>query len=223
MSDQVSGKFSEKIMRYGEVATHIRTPEEPRGLALIAHGNALSPNDPLVLTIRNAMNARGLTTIIPDLGTQEGFDDPGAIHAAFAKKVKTAFDGYIADHPDAPASLAFVGHSLGGAAIISLAKDYPVAELTILDPTPLDREIFRGLNCPTAVILSNVRSFKSSGTRMQRDIAELSPHPGPHVLHQLATSPERPLGHMFRGNEADVARILRATPDSPAPEPHPEP
>lgn len=222
MNNQVFGKISEKIIHYDDVQTHIRTPEGAEKIAFIAHGSAVHPNDPLILTMRDAMNAQGFITVIPDLGTQADFGDPGQIHAAFAAKMKTAIDGYAKDHQGTPKTYTFIGHSIGGAAMLSLAKDYTVDKLTVLDPTPLDSNIFKGVNCPTDVILSSVRSFKSSGRRMQADIAQLSPHQGPHKLHQLSTSSERALGHMFRGNETDIAHILRQN-DDQTPAPHPEP
>lgn len=187
----------EKQVTYGQTKAFIRIPEEPTGLAFIAPGAQVGANDPLMRTIRDSYEDRGMATVIADLGQSElQENDAFNVHADFTTKLQQVIDGYMADNDYTPDSFELAGHSMGGAAAITVANHNPVSSLTVLDPTPMSDEQIKDVDCPTTMILSKVRSFNNSGKRMYATLEDSGMANG---LHELDTSKDRSEGHLFEG------------------------
>tara|TARA_R110002095_G_scaffold192491_1_gene170387 strand:- start:473 stop:1141 length:669 start_codon:yes stop_codon:yes gene_type:complete len=208
----------EKHMQYNGSNAHIRIPEEPQGLAFIAPGAAVSPNDPLIQSVRRACEDKGMATVVADLSqTQLITDDPNHVNGHFVTELKNIIDGYMADNEYTPDTFELIGHSMGGSAALMIAQDYPVSALTLLDPTPVSTETLEGIESPTTIIVSNVRSFKASGRRMASTLEDTG---ALTALHEIDTSTERNSGHRFVGATDAIEDIIRSqdiAPPAPTP------
>lgn len=168
----------------------------------------MKTNDPLVKAITEACAAKGQAVVLADLGkTPLNLEDPYNVHGNFSMALQSVIDGYRADNDYMPEAFELIGHSMGGAAVLTLVKDNPVSEITVLDPVPVDPEILKTIDCPAQFILSNVRSFKGAGERMFNQL--VGQGDTPHTLHKIDTSKERDEGHYFRGKTAEVKGVIR--------------
>ncbi len=197
----------EKHVEYNGIEAQIRIPDEPTGLVFIAPGAQISTNAPLIQAIANAHEDRGMATVIANLGGSElEMNDPFNVHKHFTAGLEAVIDGYMKDNAYKPDQFELTGHSMGGAAVMSVAKNHPVSSITALDPTPVHTDVLTNIDSPTTIIISDVRSFKNSGRRM---FSELEPTGMAHELHEIATSKDRNSGHMFEGQEHAVADVIR--------------
>lgn len=197
----------EKYINYGETRAHIRIPENPTGLVFIAPGTDVAISDPLMRALCDACAEKGQATVLADIGkTPHNTSDPFNVQANFVSAMQSIIDGYSADNNYMPAQFELIGHSIGGAAVLSLAKDNPVSQITVLDPVPVNPDILKTIECPAHFILSNVRSFRAVGERMFNQLVGQTDTP--HTLHKIDTSKERDEGHYFRGKTTEVKDIL---------------
>ena len=210
----------EKRAEYDGIAAHIRIPDDPTGLVFIAPGAAVDPNEPLIQSVRNAYEDRGMATVVADLSRTELITSNAQnVHGNFTEELRSVIDGYMSDNGYVPEKFELAGHSMGGAAVLSLTKDYPVSAITLFDPTPVKEETLQTVDCPATVIVSNVRSFRATGHRM---FGTLQQNEG-STLHNIETSPERNSGHRFEGKTQEIEQIIHqydedeTRPDVPAP------
>ena len=206
----------EKHVDYNGSSAHIRIPESPTGLVFIAPGTAEKPNEPLVQTIREAYESKGMATVVADLSeTPLNKDDPFNVHAHFAEEMRNVIDGYMADNEYTPDEFELAGHSAGAAAALSIAgEDYPVSKLTVLDLIPLSTETLQSVECPTNMIVSSVRQYKAPGRRMFNTLEE---NGVAATLHQIETSKEVESGHRFEGALSKVKETIASPePESPS-------
>lgn len=159
-------------------------------------------------TISDACEAKGQAFVLADLGDIPlNREDPCNIHENFIPALRNVIEGYSADNNYMPDTFEIIAHSMGGAAALTLAKDFPISGMTLLDPVLFDGDVLETVNCSTSVVLSDVRSFRSIGQHIFRELSQQSQFP--HTLYQIGTSKEREEGHMFRGQTAEIARIIR--------------
>jgi len=197
----------EKFINYGNTRAHIRILENPTGLVFIAPGAEVKIDDPLLKAIRDSCEAKGQATVLADLGkTPINMENPYNVHGNFTKALQNVIEGYTADNDFMPNKFELIGHSMGGAAVLTLAKDNPVLQITVLDPVPVGPNILKTVECPTNFILSNVRSFRAAGERMFNDLVQQTDIS--HSIHKIETSKKREEGHMFIGATSHVAKIL---------------
>ncbi|PCJ98184.1 MAG: hypothetical protein COA45_08520 [Zetaproteobacteria bacterium] len=203
MVDQVN----EQHVEYGGVPARIHSPENPTGLTFIAPGALVSMDAPLIQAIQKACEEEGRTVVVADLGnTPLITNDPSNVHGNFTKNLQQVIDGYCEDSNYEDNDFGLIGHSMGGAAVLSLADDYAVSAVTVLDPMPVPSEILQNIDCPVNVIISKVRSYRNPGKRM---FNELDGYSDQHMLHEVETSKDMKSGHIFEGQEGEVAKIIR--------------
>lgn len=197
----------EKQVEYGGVSAHISTPENSTGLVFIAPGALVSFDAPLIKSIQAASIEDGRTVVIADLGQTPLIEnDPSNVHGNFDNNLRQVIDGYLDSDDYAGEKLEFIGHSMGGAAVLSLVPEYLVSAVTVLDPMPVTSEKLQDIDCPVNVIISDVRSYRNPGKRM---FNELNDYSDEHVLHEVETSKDMQSGHIFEGQEDEVAQIIR--------------
>ncbi len=197
----------EKKAEYGGVLAHIRIPEEPTGLVFIAPGAQVNVSDDLIEYTRKAAEDKGQATVVAALGGVGFTDDALNVHGKFTDTLKSVIDEYMADNEYTPDDYEMIGHSMGGAAVLSLASDKAVSRITVIDPVPVDTPILNDIHCPTDFVVSNVPSFHRTGKRMHNDMQMNGHNP---VLHKIDTSAEREAGHMFLGQEQQIAAIIQS-------------
>ncbi len=197
---------TEEYVTYEGVNAHIRIPDNPSGLVFIAPGALVSTESPLINAIQNAFEDRGMATVIADIGISEvKMDDPTNVHGDFSKNLQTVIDGYYSTHDYTPDTFELAGHSMGGAASLSITPDNPVSAITVFDPTPAPAERLSQIEAPVTIAVSQIRSFKAAG---HRALERLGGSPNNHSIYELNTSQERHSGHMFVGAEDEIARII---------------
>ncbi len=99
-----------------------------------------------------------------------------------------------------------MAHSMGGAAALEIASGNPnVSMLTLFDPTPVHPNVLESIDCPAHIAVSNVRSFKNSGSKA---FAALEDNNAENSFHAIDTSKERQSGHMFEGQETQVRHVI---------------
>ena len=194
-------------MEYGGVGAYIHSPENPTGLVFIAPGALVSPNSPLIQSIQSACSEDGRRVVVADLGqTPLIFDDPSNVHGNFTNSFQKVIDGYLSDSDYADEPFELIGHSMGGAAALSVLQDYSVSSVTVLDPMPVGSDVLPDIDCPVNVIISKVRSYRNPGKRMFGELADMNDK---HGLFEVETSKDAGLGHVFAGQEDEAAQIIR--------------
>lgn len=197
----------EQQVEYGGVSAHISTPENSTGLVFIAPGALVSLDAPLIKSIQAASVEDGRTVVIADLGQTPLIEgDPSNVHGNFDNNLRQVIDGYLEDNGYADEQFELIGHSMGGSAVLSVASEYPVSAISVLDPMHVAPEKLQDIECPVNVIISDVRSYRNPGKRM---FNELSGYNDQHALHKVETSQNMPSGHIFEGQEDEVAQIIR--------------
>lgn len=203
----------EKHVEYDGVLARVRTPETPTGVTFIAPGALVQMDAPLIQVIQDACEEKGRVVVVADLGqTPLIVDDPSNVHGHFENNFRQVVDGYLEDHNDVGGQFELIGHSMGGAAALCVADDFLLSSITVLDPMPVASETLQGIDCPVNVIISDVRSYRNPGKRM---FNELSDYSDQHTLHEVETSKDMAVGHIFEGQEDEVSQIIR---DYSAPE-----
>lgn len=197
----------EKHVEYDGVLARVRTPETPTGVTFIAPGALVQMDAPLIQAIQNACEEKGRIVVVADLGqTPLIVDDPSNVHGHFENNFRKVVDGYLEDYNDIGGQFELIGHSMGGAAALCVSDDFLLSSMTVLDPMPVASEMLQGINCPVNVIISDVRSYRNPGKRM---FNELSDYSDQHALHEVKTSKDMQSGHVFEGQEGEVAQIIR--------------
>lgn len=197
----------EKHVQYNGIRTQIRIPEDPVGLVFIAPGAAVQPQSNLITTSQKAAEDMGYTTVVADLSEVKISNNVlYYAHEDFVRAMKGVIDGYLSEHDDGPEDYGIIAHSMGGAAAIEIASVNPnVSKLTLFDPTPVHPHILEAIDCPTNIVVSNVRSFKNSGSRA---FDVIKGNHSDNCLHKLETSTERQSGHMFEGQSKRIKDIV---------------
>lgn len=197
----------EKHVEYDGVSAHISTPENPTGLVFLVPGNKLTPDVPFLKAIKNACEDKGQVVVSIDLSAIDIMQrNVTNIHDNFTDGLRKVIDGYCEGNNFLPDEFELIGHSISGAAVLTVASEYPVSAVTVLDPMPVASEILQDMDCPVNVIISKVRSYRNPGKRM---FNELSGYSDQHALHEVETSKDMQSGHIFEGQEDEVAQIIR--------------
>jgi len=206
---------------YDGVDAHIKIPESPKGLVFIAPGAAVSTQSSLIITVQDAFEERGLASVVADIG-QSGIimDDPKNVHGNFADNLQRVINGYYQDQENdyTPDQFELAGHSMGGAAVLTLAPDASVSAVTVFDPTPVSEEQLAQIEAPVTIMVCQVRSFKAAG---HIAFKRLGGEENGHTIHEMNTSTERQSGHMFEGAEKDITDVIinNGSDGIPAPDP----
>ncbi len=197
----------EKHVQYNGIRTQIRIPEDPVGLVFIAPGAAVQPQSNLITTSQKAAEDMGYTTVVADLSEVKISNNVlYYAHEDFVSAMKGVIDGYLSEHDDGPEDYGIIAHSMGGAAAIEIASGNPnVSKLTLFDPTPVHPNVLESIDCPAHIVVSNVRSFKNSGSKA---FAALKDNNAENSFHAIDTSKERQSGHMFEGQETQVRHVI---------------
>ncbi len=196
----------EEQVEYGGVSARIRTPENPAGLTFVAPGALVSMDDDLIQSIEEACIEKGQIVVVADLGQTPYTSDIPSSRGNFIESFRQVVDGYLENSDYTGEQFELIGHSMGGAAALSVASEYPVSAVTVLDPMAAEYDVLQDIECPVNVIISDVRSYRNPGKRM---FNELSGYSDQHALHEVKTSKDMPGGHIFEGQEGEVAQIIR--------------
>ncbi|MGH1404039.1 MAG: hypothetical protein ACRBDL_07325 [Alphaproteobacteria bacterium] len=197
----------EKHMNYGDTRAYIRIPEEPTGLVFIAPGAQVDVNAPLITQIQKAAEDKGQATVIAALGGAKLNDtDPNNVHGNFVNGLQEVINGYMADNAYTPDEFEMIGHSMGATAVLAIAAEHPTSRITAIDPAPIDNDALADIHCPTDIIISNVRQYRAVGKRIHGEMQNNGQNP---TINQIETSPDKPEGHLFSGQESQVAAIIR--------------
>lgn len=197
----------EKKAEYGGVLAHIRIPEEPTGLMFIAPGAQVNVSDDIIAYTQQAAEDKGLATVVAALGgVPLNTSDVTNVHKNFTSALQGVVDGYMADNDYTPDEFEMVGHSMGGSAVFQIAAENPVSRITTLDPMSVSEETLKTIHCPTEIVVSSVRSCKNIGKRIHSDLQMNGHNAG---LHHIETSETRSEGHMFLGQEQQIAAIIQ--------------
>lgn len=206
---------------YDGIDAHIRIPENPKGLVFIAPGAAVRTQSSLITTVQDAFEERGMATVVADIG-QSGIimTDPKNVHCNFTDNLQNVINGYYQDQENdyTPDQFELAGHSMGGAAVLTLAPDASVSAVTVFDPTPVSEEQLSQIEAPVTIMVSQVRSFKAAGNIA---LKRLGGEENGHMIHEMNTSTERQSGHMFEGAEEDITNIILNTGSKRPPTPKP--
>ncbi len=202
----MNGPPFEKHVSYDGIRAHIRIPEQPTGLTFIAPGAGVQMDSSLIQAIRRTAEERGRAVVTVDIGGLPVPRDRLYVdaHIAFVPPLKSVLDGYLSGEDYVPEDFEVIAHSMGAAASLQLASDYPVSNLILLDPVRINHNYIGDLTCPVHFVLSNVRSFRASGQNMYRDLGDSIPK----SKHLVETSADRASGHMFEGQEGEVRRVI---------------
>ena len=195
----------ESHVEYGGVSAYISSPEDPTGLVFIAPGALVSRDAPLIEAKKSSVDD-GRTVVVADLGGKPHNSDISYSRGNFITNLRQVIDGFLDDNGCKDEGFEIVGHSMGGAAALSIAADYPVISVTALDPMAVEFDNLQEIDCPVNMIISDVRSYRNPGKRM---FNELSDSGDQHTLHEVEASKDVKSGHVFEGQEDEVARIIR--------------
>ena len=206
---------TEKIATYDGINTHIRIPEDPTGLVFIAPGAQVSTTSSLIRAVQNAYEERGMATVVANLGGSELImNDPNNVHGNFSNGLQDVINKYYEDNHYTPDTFELAGHSMGGAATLSIAPNNPVSAVTVFDPTPVNAEVLSEVDSKVVIMVSQVRSFKAAGHRLLDKLGGVDTE---HEIHELPTSAERMDGHMFVGAEQSIKHIILSQDEDTSP------
>ncbi len=193
-------------VEYDGVSAYISSSDDSSGLVFIAPGALVEHDSTLITSVKDSLSGEGRTVVVADLGdTPHNSDIPNS-RDNFVENLRKVIDGYLEENSSTEKGFEIVGHSMGGAAALSVASDYPIISVTALDPMAVDSEIIQEIDCPVNIIISDVRSYRNPGKRMFK---ELDGNGDQHALYEVETSKDVKSGHIFKGQEDVVAEISR--------------